>query len=282
LLGEEKVARKLSVGFDSFRVINQPKTDVNLRFSTANMQRLAAGLDPAERTDFLLLWKPTAPGTAGAAAVCGLATAARFGLAAAAASKVAAAAAAVVPAGGGKAVGVVSPPASAPGSVIRAKLCTGGGRSSQTSSSGSGRTWGTSEDCSEAPSPSSSDTDALRGSSSSDAEDSTVGSGCVSPRASAGPGDIACHDVSSTRPSSGRRQPGAVLSSEAAAALARMQAIPIVWRDYHINLGAFLYCTVFRMPTPPQHLPITKEQVLNWLHITPEDAYVDHHFELFK
>jgi hypothetical protein len=54
----EKVARKLSVGFESFKVINQPKTDVNLRFSSNNMQRMAALLDPAEQGEFLLLWKP--------------------------------------------------------------------------------------------------------------------------------------------------------------------------------------------------------------------------------
>jgi hypothetical protein len=52
------VARKLQIGFESFKIINQPKTDVNLRFSTNNMQRLAALLDTTEQEEFLLLWRP--------------------------------------------------------------------------------------------------------------------------------------------------------------------------------------------------------------------------------
>jgi hypothetical protein len=64
------VVRKLTVGFESFKVINQPKTDVNLRFSSANMQRLAGLLEPAEQGEFLLLWRPQ--GTAKAAAAAGV------------------------------------------------------------------------------------------------------------------------------------------------------------------------------------------------------------------
>jgi hypothetical protein len=52
------VARKLQIGFESFKIINQPKKDVNLRFSSSNMQRLAALLDTTEQEEFLLLWKP--------------------------------------------------------------------------------------------------------------------------------------------------------------------------------------------------------------------------------
>jgi len=37
-IGEDKISKKLLVGFDSFKLLNQPKTDVNLRFSTQNTQ----------------------------------------------------------------------------------------------------------------------------------------------------------------------------------------------------------------------------------------------------
>lgn len=66
------VARKLQVGFESFKVINQPKTDVNLRFSSVNMQRLAGLLEPAEQEEFLLLWRPQAATVGVSSAASGL------------------------------------------------------------------------------------------------------------------------------------------------------------------------------------------------------------------
>jgi hypothetical protein len=72
----EKVARKLTVGFESFKVINQPKTDVNLRFSANNMLRMAALLNPAEQDEFLLLWKPQATSNSSHAGVTNTAEAA--------------------------------------------------------------------------------------------------------------------------------------------------------------------------------------------------------------
>ncbi|KAF8064520.1 KIN4A [Scenedesmus sp. PABB004] len=213
LFGEEKVAKKLSVGFDSFRVINQPKTDVNLRFSTCNMQRLAAKLDPAERDEFLLLWRP------------------QLGGAAAAAPRVADGAGAGAKAGGAHGAHDLLPPVGG-GGVIRAKL--GGSRES---------------------------------SCCSDGEDSS--SSCSS--ASSGGGRAPASQAAAAAPQQPAR--GAALGPEQRAALAKMRAVPAQWRDFHINLGAFLYCSVFRMPEPEPLLPINKEQVLHWLDIKPEDAW---------
>jgi hypothetical protein len=58
LAGKEKEAKKLAVGFETFCVHNNAKTDRDLIFSTHGLCNLADRLDPAEADDFLLVWKP--------------------------------------------------------------------------------------------------------------------------------------------------------------------------------------------------------------------------------
>jgi hypothetical protein len=183
------VARKLKLGFESFKIINQPKTDVNLRFSSNNMQRLAALLNPAEQDDFLLLWKPQATSRS------------RFTL----------------------------------GGVLPAKS-TGLGANADV-------------DFAAAP-----ETFTIK-SASSNARDSV--------------------DIPLARH-------GAELSDAAAEAVRKMREIPVEWRTFHINLGAYLYCSMFKMPIPKEVAPISKPDVVRWLKIKPEDATVRHRFVLYK
>lgn len=58
LLGKEKEARKLEVGFDAFCVQNNSKTDRQLVFSTDALVALEAALNPAEAADYMLVWRP--------------------------------------------------------------------------------------------------------------------------------------------------------------------------------------------------------------------------------
>ena len=57
-MGKEKEARKLEVGFDSFCVQNNSKTDRQLVFSTDALVALEAALDPTDAADYLLVWRP--------------------------------------------------------------------------------------------------------------------------------------------------------------------------------------------------------------------------------
>jgi hypothetical protein len=256
-MGQERVARKLQVGYESFALLNQPKTDVNLRFSSNNMQRLAALLDPRERSEFLLLWKPKADTARSNALVPGAAP--RFGLS----STTAAAAAAAAAAGkAGATTGLLQASVSDEMSddVIKAKLQSSNS-SRCTSVDGETLTSGSSSDV---ELHTSDGEDCCCSSSSADSS-----SGSPKPAAAAG----------------GQRQQkqhGAVLSAEKQQQVEEMRAIPLQWRDFHINLGAFLNCTVFRNPEPAKLMPITREQCMTWLSIKPEDAFVRHQFNLYK
>lgn len=216
----DRVARKLAVGFESFKIINQPKTDVNLRFSNVNMQRMATLLEPTEQDEFLLVWRPQVnPSSLAAPTAAGAAP--RFGLASSKAASPA--------------------PSCLDEGIIRV-----------------GR------DCSTdlAPSACSSDAEVL----SSD-------------------GEFDAGSIGSSAPSMRRRgvkQHGAKLSTEAQEEVRKMRAIPIEWRAFHINLGAFLYCTQFKMPVPPAVMPITRQEVSRWLNIKPQDQVIHHHFTLYK
>ncbi|KAF6255947.1 hypothetical protein COO60DRAFT_1702577 [Scenedesmus sp. NREL 46B-D3] len=252
-MGQERVARKLSVGFESFALLNQPKTDVNLRFSTNNMQRLAALLDPRERSEFLLLWKPKDDTARGAALAPGAAP--RFGLS----STTAAAAAAATACKAEASSGLLQPSGSEEVAVdvIKAKLAQSSNSSRCASVDGDGGLMTSSS--SEVDLHTSDGEDCCCSSSSTD--------GSLKPAAAA---------------VAGQQQRGAVLSAEKQQQVAEMRAIPLQWRDFHINLGAFLYCTVFRKQEPAKLMPITREQCMSWLNIKPEDAFVRHQFNLYK
>lgn len=257
-LGEEKIAKKLTVGFESFKVINQPKTDVNLRFSTCNMQKLASKLEPNEQEDFLLLWKPvgnsSTPTAAAAAAALVPGAAPRYSFQAPAAECKAAAA------------GLDADLAdlaldhdvqgSDQGSVIKA------GQLLSVSSSGS-----CSITSSRRGSSMLSDSDGPASGSSSDVEHASDLE------------DSSSSDGSSDKPQQHR---GAQLGPEQLMELAHMKSVPIRWMDFHINLGAFLYVTLFRKPVPKQLMPVTDEQTLSWLKIKPEEAWVRHQFRHYK
>jgi hypothetical protein len=58
LLGKEKEAKKLIVGYDTFCVHNNSKTDRDLVFSTHALVALEAALAPAEAAEYLLVWRP--------------------------------------------------------------------------------------------------------------------------------------------------------------------------------------------------------------------------------
>jgi hypothetical protein len=247
----ERTAKKLSVGWESFKIINQPKTDVNLRFSTSNMQRLVALLDPAERDEFLLLWKPQAS---------------RSRLAAAA-SDAGAARSALVP-GAAPRYGLMA--AAADGSA--GKLAAAGGLLADDTAQhhdldvikaaadiGSRRGLALGSDST--ASPCSFSDDLL----SSEGECDT---GCGSAASSSSPRSAKAH--------------GAALSPEAQEEVRRMRSIPVEWRAFHIHLGAFLYCTQFKMPVPAPALPITKPEVMRWLNIKPADRVITHEFKLYK
>jgi hypothetical protein len=216
----ERVARKLAVGFESFKIINQPKTDVNLRFSNVNMQRMATLLDASEQDEFLLVWRPQvrrrsiSAGTAAGAAP-------RFGLSS---NKDA------------------SPtPSCLDEGIIRAGM-----------------------DCSTDLAPSACSSDAELLSSDSEFDAGSIGSSVPSLR------------------HCGAKQHGAKLSPEQQEEVRKMRAIPIEWRAFHINLGAFLYCTQFKMPVPPAVMPITRPEVSRWLGIKQQDQVIHHHFTLYK
>eukprot|EP00878_Enallax_costatus_P011041 GHUV01011531.1.p1 GENE.GHUV01011531.1~~GHUV01011531.1.p1 ORF type:complete len:571 (+),score=148.68 GHUV01011531.1:338-2050(+) len=58
LMGKEKEARKLVIGYETFCVHNNSKTDRDLKFSTHALVALEAALDPSEAADYLLVWRP--------------------------------------------------------------------------------------------------------------------------------------------------------------------------------------------------------------------------------
>jgi hypothetical protein len=66
MLGRAKDAQKLELGFDTFCVHNNSKTDRDLTFSTLALCALEARLDPCERGDYLLVWRPMRAGGADA------------------------------------------------------------------------------------------------------------------------------------------------------------------------------------------------------------------------
>lgn len=75
---------------------------------------------------------------------------------------------------------------------------------------------------------------------------------------------------------------GAELSEASAEAVRKMRAIPVDWRTFHINLGAYLYCSMFKMPLPPNESMISKPEVIRWLKIKPADQVIRHQFMLYK
>jgi hypothetical protein len=58
LLGKEKEAKKLVVGYETFCVHNNSKTDRDLVFSTHALVALEAALAPTEASEYLLVWRP--------------------------------------------------------------------------------------------------------------------------------------------------------------------------------------------------------------------------------
>jgi hypothetical protein len=217
------------------------------------LQRLAALLDPSEREDFLLLWKPqlhklsAAPTTATVSA--------------AAAAAAAAVSAASHPAGlrYGAAKG-------SPAALLRCNSSVSEGIFKMGIKVG---VVATSE---------------VGSSTTSTGEDSLPASGNCSDV------ELACSDGEDSS-SSGSSSPllnkpkihrGAVLAPEQAEAVARMKAVPHRWRDFHINSGAFLYCSVFRMAEPEALMPVSNGQVIKWLNIKPEDRWIRHQFKLYK
>jgi hypothetical protein len=87
LVGRTREARKLQVGYDTFCVVNNSKTDKDLTFSTRALLALDAALAPTDASEYMLVWRPVtgrnmssssevkqqtqlsdAPATAGAAA----------------------------------------------------------------------------------------------------------------------------------------------------------------------------------------------------------------------
>ena len=221
------VARKLKVGFESFKIINQPKTDVNLRFSTSNMQRLAALLTPTEQDEFLLLWRPKP--------------------------------------------------------TMRPRFTTGGGDSA------SARNWPRSSSMGGASSHASAKS--LRASKS---EREMSPKEVVPSSLDRSSGDFLIKaNIVQDSSSAGSEQSaalvpavpvhhGAELSQASAEAVRKMREIPVDWRAFHINLGAYLYCSMFKMPIPANETQIYKPEVMQWLKIKPEDSTITHQFVLYK
>ncbi|KAF6261123.1 male sterility protein-domain-containing protein [Scenedesmus sp. NREL 46B-D3] len=58
LLGKDKEAKRLAVGYETFCVHNNSKTDRDLVFSTHALVALEAALAPAEASEYLLVWRP--------------------------------------------------------------------------------------------------------------------------------------------------------------------------------------------------------------------------------
>jgi hypothetical protein len=229
------VARKLKVGFESFEIINQPKTDVNLRFSTSNMQHLAALLTPTEQDEFLLLWRPKP--------------------------------------------------------TMRPRFTTGGGDSA------SARNWPRSSSMGGASSHASAKS--LRASKSErEMNPKEVVTSLPAPHQvrtlDRSSGDFLIKASIVQDSSSGASvesaalvpavpvHHGAELSEASAEAVRKMREIPVDWRAFHINLGAYLYCSMFKMPTPANETQIYKPEVMQWLKIKPEDSTITHQFVLYK
>jgi hypothetical protein len=274
------VARKLQIGFESFRVINQPKTDVNLRFSSSNMQRLAALLHPSEAEEFLLLWKPQPN--------CRR----RFD-------------------------GLLRPPLSDPvvkglaGSQLGVEDKVGGcgspkvggfliktavgGSSTGGSSSSSGSSDGSGSGSLDTTGPSRSSTTSKPAAASPALAPAACGSssgrtsldgGQDPPRTDSSAGQPEPTSEASTpqqqQQQKQQQQRGAQLSPAAVEALQKMRMIPVEWRTFHINLGAYLYCSLFKMAVPPNELAISKPEVMQWLNIKPQDSTIRHQFVLYK
>ena len=94
--------------------------------------------------------------------------------------------------------------------------------------------------------------------------------------------DVASNSSAASMRRRASKQHGAKLSAEAQEEVRKMRDIPIEWRAFHINLGAFLYCTQFKMPVPPEVMPIIKPEVPRWLNIQPKDQVIHHNFKLYK
>ncbi|KAI8468986.1 MAG: male sterility protein-domain-containing protein [Monoraphidium minutum] len=58
LFGMEKAAKKLSVGYQQWAMNNNPKNDTQLLFANPTLQQLHARLEPQERLDYLLTFRP--------------------------------------------------------------------------------------------------------------------------------------------------------------------------------------------------------------------------------
>lgn len=75
---------------------------------------------------------------------------------------------------------------------------------------------------------------------------------------------------------------GAELSAQNAEAVRKMREIPVEWRLFHVNLGAYLYCSMFKMPVPANEATISKPEVVRWLKIKPADQTIRHQFVLYR
>jgi hypothetical protein len=58
LVGRTREAKKLQVGYETFCVVNNSKTDKDLTFSTRALVALEAALAPGDVDDYLLVWRP--------------------------------------------------------------------------------------------------------------------------------------------------------------------------------------------------------------------------------
>jgi hypothetical protein len=65
LVGRTREAKKLQVGYETFCVVNNSKTDKDLTFSTRALLALEAALAPGDASDYLLVWRPVTGLTAG-------------------------------------------------------------------------------------------------------------------------------------------------------------------------------------------------------------------------
>jgi hypothetical protein len=99
-----------------------------------------------------------------------------------------------------------------------------------------------------------------------------VSGGSASPRSSLGVTSSSCEIV----------RHGAELSAENAEAVRKMREISVEWRLFHVNLGAYLYCGMLKMPVPANESAISKPEVIRWLKIKPADQTIRHQFVLYK
>ncbi|WIA40535.1 hypothetical protein OEZ86_013881 [Tetradesmus obliquus] len=65
LVGRTREAKKLQVGYETFCVVNNSKTDKDLTFSTRALVALEAALAPGDASDYLLVWRPATGRTGG-------------------------------------------------------------------------------------------------------------------------------------------------------------------------------------------------------------------------